>query len=36
VTGFWLTSFLCQFMIYGLNTWLPQIMRQAGYSLGRR
>ena len=31
---FWLTSFLCLFMIYGLNTWLPQIMRQAGYSLG--
>lgn len=27
-------SFLCLFMIYGLNTWLPQIMRQAGYSLG--
>lgn len=27
-------SFLCLFMIYGVNTWLPQIMRQAGYSLG--
>lgn len=27
-------SFLCLFMIYGLNTWLPQIMRGAGYSLG--
>jgi AAHS family benzoate transporter-like MFS transporter len=28
------TTFLCLFMIYGLNTWLPEIMRQAGYSLG--
>jgi AAHS family benzoate transporter-like MFS transporter len=28
------TTFLCLFMIYGLNTWLPQIMRGAGYSLG--
>lgn len=25
---------LCLFMIYGLNTWLPVIMRQAGYSAG--
>jgi AAHS family benzoate transporter-like MFS transporter len=31
---FCLASFLCLFMIYSLNTWLPQIMRQAGYSLG--
>jgi AAHS family benzoate transporter-like MFS transporter len=31
---FWITSFLCLFMIYGLNTWLPQIMQAAGYSLG--
>lgn len=31
---FCLASFLCLFMIYGLNTWLPQIMRQSGYSLG--
>ena len=31
---FWLTTFLCLFMIYGLNTWLPVIMRQAGYPLG--
>ena len=22
------------FLIYGLNTWLPQMMRQAGYPLG--
>lgn len=28
------TTFVCLFMIYGLNTWLPQIMREAGYSLG--
>ncbi len=27
-------SILCLFMIYGFNTWLPQIMRQAGYSAG--
>ncbi|GCB43961.1 aromatic acid/H+ symport family MFS transporter [Streptomyces sp. NL15-2K] len=25
---------LCLFMIYGLNTWLPEIMRRAGYSSG--
>ena len=31
---FWVASALCLFMIYGLNTWLPQIMRQSGYSLG--
>lgn len=31
---FWIASFLCLFMIYGLNTWLPQIMQSAGYSLG--
>ena len=31
---FWVTSFLGLFMIYGLNTWLPEIMRTAGYSLG--
>lgn len=32
--AFWASSFLCLFMIYGLNTWLPQIMQGAGYSLG--
>jgi AAHS family benzoate transporter-like MFS transporter len=32
--AFWIGSFLCLFMIYGLNTWLPQIMQAAGYSLG--
>lgn len=31
---FLVSTFVCLFMIYGLNTWLPQIMRQAGYSLG--
>ena len=31
---FWITSFLGLFMIYGLNTWLPTIMRDSGYSLG--
>ncbi|MEQ3551409.1 aromatic acid/H+ symport family MFS transporter [Pseudonocardia nematodicida] len=31
---FLVTSFLCLFMIYGVNTWLPQIMRQTGFSLG--
>lgn len=28
------TSCLCLFMIYGYNTWLPEIMRRAGYSSG--
>lgn len=32
--AFWGASFLCLFMIYGLNTWLPKIMQSAGYSLG--
>ncbi|MFH8658146.1 MFS transporter [Streptomyces afghaniensis] len=27
-------SCLCLFMIYGYNTWLPEIMRRAGYSSG--
>jgi MFS transporter, AAHS family, benzoate transport protein len=27
-------SCLCLFMIYGFNTWLPEIMRRAGYSSG--
>jgi AAHS family benzoate transporter-like MFS transporter len=25
---------MCLFMIYGVNTWLPEIMRRAGYPLG--
>ncbi|WP_082538507.1 MULTISPECIES: aromatic acid/H+ symport family MFS transporter [unclassified Pseudonocardia] len=28
------TSFCGLLLVYGLNTWLPQIMRQAGYPLG--
>ncbi|MGP3536452.1 MFS transporter [Microbacterium sp. RD1] len=32
--AFWIASFLCLFMIYGLNTWLPGIMQAAGFSLG--
>ena len=27
-------TFLCLFMIYGLNTWLPEIMSRAGHSSG--
>ena len=27
-------TFLCLFVIYGFNTWLPEIMRRAGYSSG--
>lgn len=32
--AFWGTSFLGLILVYGLNTWLPEIMRQAGYPLG--
>ncbi|WP_163570217.1 MFS transporter [Fodinicola feengrottensis] len=32
--AFWVTSFLGLILVYGLNTWLPEIMRQAGYELG--
>lgn len=31
---FWTATFAGLFMTYGLNIWLPQIMREAGYSLG--
>ncbi|MFS0647564.1 MFS transporter [Siminovitchia sp. 179-K 8D1 HS] len=31
---FWITFFLGLFMIYGLTTWLPKLMREAGYPLG--
>lgn len=31
---FALTSFCGLLLVYGLNTWLPQIMRQAGFELG--
>jgi AAHS family benzoate transporter-like MFS transporter len=32
--AFWITSFMGLLLVYGLNTWLPQIMRAAGYELG--
>lgn len=32
--AFWVTTFLGLILVFGLNTWLPQIMRQAGYPLG--
>lgn len=31
---FWIITFFSLLLIYGLTTWLPQIMREAGYSLG--
>lgn len=30
---FWLTFFCCLLMIFGLNTWLPNLMMRAGYEL---
>ncbi len=30
---FWITFFSCLLMIYGLNTWLPKLMMNAGYGL---
>jgi AAHS family benzoate transporter-like MFS transporter len=32
--AFWVTSFMGLLLVYGLNTWLPEIMRTAGYELG--
>ncbi|MBP2366168.1 MFS transporter [Pseudonocardia parietis] len=32
--AFWIASFMGLLLVYGLNTWLPQIMRAAGYGLG--
>jgi AAHS family benzoate transporter-like MFS transporter len=32
--AFWVASFMGLLLVYGLNQWLPQIMRQAGYELG--
>ncbi|MBN6035845.1 aromatic acid/H+ symport family MFS transporter [Amycolatopsis sp. 195334CR] len=32
--AFWVASFMGLLLVYGLNTWLPQIMRVAGYELG--
>ncbi len=31
---FWLATFTALFMILGMQTWLPQLMRESGYSLG--
>ncbi|USK71969.1 MFS transporter [Peribacillus asahii] len=31
---FWVSFFMCLLMVYGLNTWLPKLMAQAGYALG--
>ncbi len=31
---FWITFFMGLLLIYGLNTWLPKLMVQAGYPLG--
>lgn len=31
---FWITFFMGLFMIYGLSTWLPKMMKAAGYPLG--
>ncbi|MFF0454805.1 MFS transporter [Nocardia africana] len=31
---FVITCFCSQLIVYGLNTWLPQLMRKAGYPLG--
>lgn len=31
---FWAVCFLMLLLVYGLNTWLSQIMKQAGYPLG--
>ncbi|MDN5610020.1 MAG: MFS transporter, partial [Staphylococcus equorum] len=30
---FWLAFFCCLLMIFGLNTWLPNLMMRAGYEL---
>jgi MFS family permease len=32
--SFWVASFMGLLLVYGLNTWLPEIMRSAGYPLG--
>src|SRR3954452_15495246 len=32
--AFWVTTIMGLLLVYGLNTWLPQIMRSAGYELG--
>jgi MFS transporter, AAHS family, benzoate transport protein len=32
--AFWIATFMGLLLIYGLNTWLPEIMHAAGYSVG--
>ncbi|WFP16921.1 MFS transporter [Citricoccus muralis] len=32
--GFWIALFCGLLLVYGLNTWLPNIMQSAGYELG--
>jgi MFS family permease len=32
--GVWSASFMGLLLVYGLNTWLPELMRAAGYDLG--
>lgn len=32
--GFWISLFCGLLLVYGLNTWLPSLMRDAGYDLG--
>ena len=31
---FWVAYFMSLLMIYGLNTWLPKFMNEAGFPLG--
>ena len=31
--GLWVASFMGLLLVYGLNTWLPKIMEEAGYSI---
>ncbi|WP_019144511.1 MFS transporter [Aeromicrobium massiliense] len=31
--GVWIASFMGLLLVYGLNTWLPQLMRSAGYAV---
>ncbi|MEO7016485.1 MAG: aromatic acid/H+ symport family MFS transporter [Leifsonia sp.] len=32
--GIWVASFMGLLLVYGLNTWMPQIMASAGYDTG--
>ncbi|MFJ8261955.1 MFS transporter [Rummeliibacillus sp. NPDC094406] len=31
---FWIAAFMCLLVMYGLSTWLPKIMQNAGYPIG--